>query len=338
MPLIPELWIHYDGYGDIYYFPWSYDNTITNYGTTVLNSAYSNIKSDLGSNNVAYDNPYSKNNRVTGGTLIDYALSLGALSVQASIGSQNTSASNIISTCSNNMDTAILFLSTFAEKLILTHVSSQTTMCTGVNCTQLATMNISYTIYNPSIVSRNVGIDLSLISTQVIAFDISFISINNTNNTWTSNYLFVLPQQTTASVEFTIGVTGNNVTAFDVSVSAIGHIEDAALNSALSFVSSDINNQTLSSSGSSNGLFIRNWYVSSTHHEGVAIGLVSVVFWAIIIIVLLIIFCLYKKDPGESPEQGSVSGYVYRPEVQVPRNEPVVVSAKSDNANWWNTC
>jgi hypothetical protein len=64
-------------------------------------------------------------------------------------------------------------------------------------------------------------------------------------------------------------------------------------------------------------LIWRNWYVSSSHHEGVAVGLVTLIFAILIILVILFIFLQYKKSPpGESGqheyEEEYSSGYILK--------------------------
>jgi hypothetical protein len=52
--------MHYDGFGDKYYIPWSYDGSNTDYQG--LSSAYSSITSELSSKNVKYGTSSSFDN------------------------------------------------------------------------------------------------------------------------------------------------------------------------------------------------------------------------------------------------------------------------------------
>ena len=140
--------MHYDGFGDKYYIPWSYDGSNTDYQG--LSSAYSSITSELSSKNVKYGTSSSFDNENIGGTLIDYALSIRSLAFQGALSKQSLSSSQIASVCSSELSNAIIFLKQLAKPLQISYLSSKISLCN--NCNYPGVFSLTYQITNPSIV------------------------------------------------------------------------------------------------------------------------------------------------------------------------------------------
>ena len=314
-----KAWLHYDNFGEVYYVPWTFDGS-TDYGSALLNSTYASIESQLQTNGASYGTQQGVNEVNISGSLIDYALSLGAISLQGALSSQNLQASSILDECSKHMANALIALSPISQALVLEFNSQTLTLCSEASCTTLGNLSLAYELTNPSFVPRNVSISLSLSSTSALTYEIYSIALGSQTLLWGASPVLLIAANSSVSLEILVIVSGNETNP-TISAVAQAYLPEALTYSGLAYVSSG----NVSNEYTNTGLFERSWYISGTHHEGVAVGLVTTVIIVPLALVILLIFCLYKNNPGNSDESDLSSLYVAKEEVHVARSEDVRV-------------
>lgn len=302
------LWVHYDGYGNEYIIPWTYDPTQKDYGSTSLNVSYDNITQTLEYENVTI----KASDNIIKGSLIDYALNLKSVAIQPAIGVENTAKEDILTVCSEHMGYFNEILKLFAQNPVLEYIQGtlSTSQLNSDNVTYFTEGLLNFTIANPSYSDISILLNISIPNTEE---NFTFYSKQLRDDEEILPVSIKIEKMETLA--YTIYFTVVHYSQSFESFEAIAYVYSES-----GYLSSEILDLEVPSNDNENLGFImlRDWYRSSGHHEGVAIGLVSGLVAIILALVILLLFCLYKKEPGTEEEE-SEPGFIHK-EIHVAKN------------------
>ncbi|OMJ68683.1 hypothetical protein SteCoe_33808 [Stentor coeruleus] len=301
------LWVHYDGYGNEYIIPWTYDPEEINYGSASLNTSYNAINQTLQYNNVTI----KTSDEIIRGSLIDYALSFASVTIQPAIGVENTTKDTILSVCHEHMGYANELLKIFAQNPILEYTQGTLSapQLNSDNVTYSTEGSLNFTITNPSYSDISILLNVTLFNVNSTLF------YNSTEDEELTIQIPIKIEKMETSVHIESFTVVHDIESIDSIKAAVnlysesGYLRSEIIDIEVPF---NDNNENI------NSVMLRAWYRSSGHHEGVAVGLVSALIATILALVILLLFCLYKKEPGTEEEE-SEPGFIHK-EIHVAKN------------------
>ena len=325
------IWMHFDGLSNQVIIPWTYSSNLSDFGSEYLNNSYAELKS-LMKNKV--DNSENLGLGTHGGSLVDYGASKEIFTFQLSYEDDVVAQDEIIDKCQSNIDDLMKILKNSLNPLNISG-SSWNVSNYEANDTHAsyAILEISYTASNPNKVNHSIEISMNMnASNPNLTLEEIETNVFNQNSDGSvdgrrllsESFSIQIPELSNVQIQTYINISGDSGD-FSLDVAIQLHLSDSTSKNGYDYLSSEllsISNITGSIPDSSEDsssvtpagsyLFSRSWYLSSSHHEGVAVGLVTLFLSLFLLLFILYILKLYKAYPageGEGDDEPS-SDYI----------------------------
>jgi len=308
-------WIHFDGTGNSFLVPWGFDSDEDDYENEFLNDKYEKLASDL-REDYKVGNLKEISGEEYGGSFVDYGASLGIFTTQGLLEATVPKKSEILSKCKEHLESTRVILAQSLLPLSIEYMSSQIRSTTKNSETQVYT-DLEFNITNPSNSYLKAIIQLSC-SNKNSNFSLSSASrvryLEEEEDEDVIEYSFAIEGYSTITEVVALMVSGGSLdVSFDITYQVL--LQGYDLNPQYSLLTSSAVSDTMPKSENEetvNG-FSRSWYRSSGHHEGVAVGLISVLILAIFALIILFLVKGYKEtDNIEANNDEVMSGYTIK--------------------------
>ncbi|CAG9311649.1 cpt_1 [Blepharisma stoltei] len=352
------MWIHYDNYGNKYFYPYSYtdgDMLKAFTGQEKYYSYYTNLATNATSlGSMTYGTTHDKNATVANGAIIDYGMNNTIISFLAAIGDKNTAKDAILSTCKTHVTTfkEIIMTSTPDIKLYL---SSSAKVDCGTNCgdavNPVAYSTLTFTLQNLGIsdsydslnfifkatygstydymVTNVTGgggsLDITNVtdSAEKISFQVNIGSLTKLTNYTLKINLYSYKGASYNDEDMAITYTATATSSLSATKTFLT-TGDAKL-SGVTTPSTSTNNNN----GSGAFQYIR---VSSSHKELAAVAVISIFMGIIMIVIWVFIIRRFKheKEFGSANEEHDAMSHE---EINIKLDEKDTKNVTTDNIN-----
>lgn len=301
-----SCWIHLDGGNDSFVIPWGYDSDENEFGSEFLDDSYAEVENKLAGNYTVgnLDKVYGVE---YGGSLVDYGASKGIFTIQGSFESTIPSSSQILNKCQSHLESLHTILKQTLLPLSIIYLSSSISSQTSDNET-LYTVSLNFNITNPSKSHLDALIHINYSNLDSNFTITPSASSRHLSGSDSSEHLFSIQGYSSLLKTVTLTISGKSSSpSFDISFQVL--LQDYDSNPEYSILASSIYGDKVPKD-SQGSVFWRSWYRSSSHHEGVAIGLISAIFVAFFALFILFLLKKYKESDGlEANDEEIVSGY-----------------------------